>query len=43
MPNHIHVLWEQLKMNGKETVYTRMVEGGGINHQTGFYSSSTEF
>ena len=19
MPNHIHVLWEQLKMNGKET------------------------
>ena len=20
MPNHIHVLWEQLKMNGKETL-----------------------
>lgn len=27
-PNQIHVLWEQLKMNGKEIVYTRMVEGG---------------
>ena len=25
MPNHIHVLWEQLKLNGKETSAFRLL------------------
>jgi putative transposase len=29
MPNHIHVLWEQLKMNGKETPKERFEKYAG--------------